>query len=167
MKKIFLSIILFIMSFNAYANPVNDKFKCIIVGDSIAVGLSLADYDCKTLARLGITTKNWFETFQYNPFYRETLYKIGIISLSTNDLYNGNTEEYLYDIRKGLRADKIYWILPSKTLKPTQYEIIRKLSEEFYDTAVSIENFTRDGDGIHPNTLKDYLKIITFLMEKE
>ena len=55
------------MSFNAYANPVNDKFKCIIVGDSIAVGLGLVDNDCKTLARSGITTKKWFETCQYNP----------------------------------------------------------------------------------------------------
>lgn len=166
MKKILLSIILFLAPFHVYSQPESDRYRCIIVGDSIALGLGLATDKCKTLTRSGITSKRWFELFQHNPFYRDTLYKTAIISLSVNDLTTTDTAEYLYNTRKWLRGDKVFWILPSQTLKPTQYDIIINTAKEFQDTVVNITDFTSRGDGIHPASLHHYKEIVEYILSK-
>lgn len=132
-------------------------FECLILGDSIAVGLGQAKPECTTIARVGITSERWIRGFGSNPFYKDDNYKIAIISLGTND-YKNMTGEMLYLIRKELKANKVIWILPSYSLKPIQRMLIIELANEFKDKVLDIsEHIGRDG--IHPSSLEDYKKI--------
>lgn len=127
---------------------------CLVMGDSIAVGIGQARPDCFTVAQVGITSDNWFK--QYNPKL-DKQFKVVVISLGTNDYY-GVTAEYLYKIRKNVKANAVVWILPSYSLKPKQRVIIREISNEFGDKVLDItEHVGRDG--IHPPSLIEYRKI--------
>lgn len=120
--------------------------ECLVMGDSIAVGIGQHRSDCSIVAKVGITSKKWFYT------YHETItkhnYKSVYISLGSNDNWN-DTSDALYAIRKSIKADKVYWILTSPTLKPVQRAIIKEIASEFRDATVDIsEHISKDG--IHP-----------------
>jgi hypothetical protein len=133
-------------------------FECLILGDSIAVGIGQAITECRTIARSGISSSKWLEQFRYNPFYRDTIFRVAVISLSTNDLTYENTEDNLYQLRKGLRADAVVWILPNRILKPTQKAIIEQLASVFSDKILDISENVGP-DTIHPPNLTEYRKI--------
>lgn len=127
---------------------------CLVMGDSIAVGIGQARPDCFTVAKVGITSDKWFK--QYNPKLDKD-FKIVIISLGTND-YHGITAEYLYKIRKNVKANAVVWILPSLILKPTQRSIIQEIANEFRDKTLDISPHV-GRDNIHPPSLIEYRKI--------
>jgi hypothetical protein len=132
-------------------------FECLIIGDSIAVGLGHARPECVTIARLGITSERWVRGFGSNPFYKDDTYKVAIISLGTND-YRNMTSEMLYLIRKEVKASKVIWLLPSYSLKPIQRTIITELANEFKDKVLDITDHI-GRDGIHPSSMEEYKKI--------
>lgn len=133
--------------------------ECLIIGDSIAVGLGQARPECVTIARSGITSNRWYKGFGSNPYYKDDAYKVAVISLGTNDFVGDKTSDILYNVRRNLNADMVIWILPSRQLKPSQFAIIRELSNEFHDRVVDIAEFVGT-DGIHPPTLDAYKKIM-------
>lgn len=133
-------------------------FNCLIIGDSLGVGISSARPECTAVVRSGITSERWFKEFKFNPFYRDTLYKVVVISLGTNDHYNGNIEENLYNIRKGARGQMVVWVLPNPSLKPIQRDIILKLAHEFGDRTVEALPYV-GYDGIHPDSLAKYRQL--------
>ena len=133
-------------------------FECLIMGDSIATGLSTVKPSCKSIVKSGITSDKWLSQYQYNPFYRDTLYKVVVISLGTNDFYNGKTEENLYNIRRNVRANMVIWVLPNHILKPNQRDICIKIANEFEDKTIDINMYVGN-DGIHPNGLNKYKEI--------
>ena len=132
-------------------------FECLIIGDSIAVGLGHARPECVTIARLGITSERWVRGFGSNPFYKDDTYKVAIISLGTND-YRNMTSEMLYLIRKEVKASKVIWLLPSYSLKPIQRTIITELANEFKDKVLDITDHI-GRDGTHPSSMEEYKKI--------
>lgn len=132
--------------------------ECLIVGDSIANGISQANRQCSAIVKDGITSEGWLKHNKNHPSYKNNKYKVAVISLGTNDFRTGNTVENLYDIRKGIKAEKVYWILPSSTLKPVQRQIVRELSSEFHDTTIDISQQV-GYDGIHPPTLTKYKEV--------
>jgi hypothetical protein len=133
--------------------------ECLILGDSIANGLSQAKKECVSITRSGITSEKWYRGFGSNPFFRDDKYKVAVISLGTNDLVADSTSESLYIIRRSIDADMIIWILPSATLKPKQRQIVIEMSNEFKDKVLDIREHI-SYDGIHPNNLTEYRKII-------
>jgi hypothetical protein len=132
--------------------------ECLILGDSIAVGLGQARPECVTIARSGYSSKRWYRGFGLNPYYKDDAYKIAVISLGTNDFVGDNTSEILYSIRKNTNAQFVVWILPSWNLKPQQHAIVREIANEFHDKVLSIHEFVGH-DGIHPPNLTAYKKI--------
>lgn len=132
--------------------------ECLIIGDSIANGISMANKQCSAIVKNGITSEGWLRENKNHPTYSNNKYKIAVISLGTNDLKYGKTVENLYDIRNNIKAEKVYWILPSSTLKPVQRQIVRELSNEFHDTSIDISQQI-GYDGIHPSTLTKYKEI--------
>jgi len=132
--------------------------ECLIMGDSIAVGIGMNRPDCAVVAKVGITSDKWYKQYSHkinDPF------KIVVISLGTNDWKTIYTAEYLYDIRKKVKANAVVWILPSLTLKPTQRAIVQEIASEFKDKTMDIS--TKIGpDGIHP-TGKGYREIANSL----
>jgi len=130
--------------------------ECLIIGDSIAVGIGQARPECVTLARSGITSENWYRGYAYNPYFRDP-YRVVVISLGTNDM-RGMTSEILFNIRQKITAPMVIWILPSSTLKPIQVTVIKEIANEFKDKILPIHDHIGP-DGIHPPNLNEYRKI--------
>ena len=138
-------------------------FECFILGDSIAVGLSQARPDCKAAVKSGVNSKSWYDQFQYNPFFRDHIFKVAIISLSTNDFYNTDTEYNLRLVRASIRASMVIWILPNAILKPEQRDIVRIISSEYQDRVRDIRSETGP-DTIHPASIENYKRIMSSLL---
>lgn len=130
-------------------------FECLVMGDSIAVGVGQYRPECATIAKVGITSEKWFKTHGENPNFTKP-YKIVVISLGTNDFKN-ETAEYLYSVRARVKADMVVWLLPSQTLKPVQRVIVKEIANEFKDKTMDINSFVGP-DKIHP-TGKGYIEI--------
>lgn len=133
--------------------------ECMILGDSIATGISQHKKECVSISRVGITSHKWYSDFYDNPTFNKK-YKIVVISLSTNDYKNmapHSTEEFLYNIRKRADAQMVIWILPNPILKPKQYKTIKALAKEFDDK--TLETLNHVGyDSIHP-TVEGYKEL--------
>ncbi len=136
--------------------------ECLVLGDSIAVGISQAMPKCMSLARSGITSEKWYRGYSYNPYF-EDAYRVVVISLGTNDM-RGMTAEMLFNIRQKVKANMVIWILPNVALKPVQVSVIRELANEFKDKVLSIHDHISP-DGIHPPNLTEYRKISEKIIE--
>jgi hypothetical protein len=130
--------------------------ECLIIGDSIAVGIGQVRSECVTLARPSITSEAWHKGYIYNPYFRDP-YRVVVISLGTNDM-RGMTSETLFNIRQKITASMVIWILPSSTLKPVQVSVIKEIANEFKDKTLSIYDHI-GFDGIHPTNQFEYHKI--------
>lgn len=119
--------------------------ECLIVGDSIAVGVSQVRPECHSIAKSGINSKDWNTKHLHKLKPARTL----IISLGANDL-GINTEGQIRSLRTNAQADRVFWLLPSQRLKPRQVEAVRQVAEEFGDTVIPRPESNISHDGVHP-----------------
>lgn len=128
--------------------------ECLIVGDSIAVGVSQVRKECLSYAKSGINSSNWNRSYlnKIEPT------KILIISLGANDIQSTKTEDNIRLLRTQAKANKIYWILPNENLKPLSVSAVRKVAAEFGDIVIERPKTDISPDGVHP-TYKGYKKI--------
>ncbi len=117
---------------------------CLIVGDSIAVGVANVRTECVSYAKGGINSYQWLNQ---NVGKTPLLAKSVIISLGSNDHKYVKTEKELQTIRELTKADRVYWILPA--IKPDIQEIVKKVAAEHGDTVLPITRLQKDG--IHPS----------------
>lgn len=118
--------------------------ECLILGDSIAVGIRDARPECQGAAVIGINTKDFIRRFGDKRAAKNI-----IISLGSNDLGN-NIGQALEDYRDQLEADKIFWILPSEIKRPLEREAIISVAKRFGDATINIPTGYLEKDGIHP-----------------
>lgn len=127
--------------------------ECLIIGDSIAVGVSQVRPECLSIAKSGINSKAW------NVNHLDKLVGINprvlIISLGANDFKGIQTKYNIRLLRLVSNAEKIFWILPSEKLKPEQVEAVRQVAAEFGDTVIPRPEKDISADGVHP-TYKGY-----------
>lgn len=128
-------------------------FECLIVGDSIAVGVAAVKTECVSYAKSGINSKQWLnQNIGKTPLIAKSV----IISLGSNDHKYVKTESELKTIRQLTKADKVYWILPAGNLKASEVSIqdiqtvVGKIAKEYGDTVLPITRLQKDG--IHPST---------------
>ncbi len=123
---------------------------CLILGDSIAKGLSQVRSECVAYAQSGINSKDWNDSFikKIKPA-RST-----IISLGSNDFKNLNTEIELVALRTHVNSDQVFWILPA--IKPEKQALVTKIARHFGDTLVVIPELSLDK--VHP-TAKGYRQL--------
>lgn len=121
--------------------------ECLIVGDSIAKGVSQIRTECAAYVQSGINSKDWNDTYvkRIKPA-RST-----IISLGSNDYKNLNTEIELVALRSFVNSDRVFWIVPA--IKPEKQEIVKKIARHYGDTFVIIPELS--ADRVHP-TYKGY-----------
>jgi lysophospholipase L1-like esterase len=124
--------------------------ECLIVGDSIAVGVSQVRPECEAIAKSGINSSDWNKKHLHKLKPARTL----IISLGANDL-GINTEGHVRSLRTNAQADRVFWLLPSQKLKPKQVEAVRQVATEFGDTVIPRPENNISSDGVHP-TYKGY-----------
>ena len=123
---------------------------CLILGDSIAYGVSNIRTECVAYAKSGINSTDW------NNKYRNKVVdsKVTIISLGTNDVKQLNTEVELIALRSRIRVGRVFWIMPP--IKPEKQQIVRNIAKEYGDNVIHITELSTDK--IHP-TYNGYKKL--------
>ena len=125
----------------------------MIVGDSIAVGVSQIRTECTAIVKSGINSKVWNDK-HLDKLIRAEIRTL-IISLGANDYKGIDTEKNIRYLRIAIKADRVFWLLPSQKLKPYQVEAVKKVAEEFGDTVIPRPETNISPDGVHP-TYKGY-----------
>ena len=121
--------------------------ECLILGDSLAVGIGHVRPECSTYAKSGINS--------YDYTNRHILHTNGnskakhvIISLGSNDTKNINTFEELDTLRQLVKADRVYWILPA--IKEDKRRAVRRVAEKYKDVVIDARQSVLSADGVHP-----------------
>jgi lysophospholipase L1-like esterase len=124
----------------------------MIVGDSIAVGVSQVRTECVSYSKGGINSYQWInQNISKLPLNAKTV----IISLGSNDHKWVDTEKELRTLRHMTKADRVYWILPAGNLKASQVSIqyiqllVKEVAKEYGDIVIPITKL--QADGIHPS----------------
>ena len=125
--------------------------ECLIVGDSIAVGVSQVRPECQSIAKSGINSRDWNNKHLHKLKPTRTL----VISLGANDYKGINTEGHIRSLRTNAQAERVFWLLPSQRLKPHQVEAVKQVAAEFGDTVIPRPESNISADGVHP-TYKGY-----------
>jgi len=119
---------------------------CLIIGDSIAVGVKRFRPECVDYAKGGITSTGWNNQYGNMDMKANTV----IISLGTNDWVKADTYEMLMKIRTKVKGDaKVFWVEPNIESKPQIVDHIRKIATQFGDTVLPTTRWQKDK--IHPS----------------
>lgn len=110
--------------------------SCLILGDSIAVGLASVIKGCAVIAKVGMSSA-WILAHAYSGNF-DTVY----ISAGSNDPYNPALVENLKGIKNRFPFSRRVWIAPvNGRAKSAVYSV------SFGDKVV---NFTPGRDHVHP-----------------
>ena len=120
--------------------------ECLIIGDSIAVGVSQVRTECQSIAKVGINSRDW----NRHNLEKLTSTKTLIISLGANDYKGIDTEVNLRKLRTRVNAERVFWLLPNKTRKPEQVQAVERVAQEFKDTVIPRPEANISADGVHP-----------------
>jgi lysophospholipase L1-like esterase len=123
---------------------------CLILGDSIAKGISDIRTECVAYTKVGINSYNWNNKYLTGNLSAKTV----IISLGSNDSNDRKTRDELFTLRQNVKADKVYWILPAN--KSTMREAVTLVAFEFNDIVLPIPQLSTDK--VHP-TSKGYSEL--------
>ncbi len=116
---------------------------CLIVGDSIAKGVSDIRKDCVAYVQSGINSREWNRKFMNRPMGG----RVVVISLGSNDTRMVNSREELIYLRRMVdSADRVLWILPA--IKPQIRDIIIQLASDWGDDVLELLKLSPDG--VHP-----------------
>lgn len=121
---------------------------CLVLGDSIAVGVSQFRTECVSISKSGITSSNWIKYNINRPAFDMIDYRSAVISLGANDNAYVETEASLAELRATLKAEVVFWIMPNNNQHAQK--VILKLAARNGDRIVYIKSIAKDG--IHPTT---------------
>ena len=116
---------------------------CLILGDSLAVGLGLARPDCEIAAVTGITSDRYVQTFRGT---RQA--HIAIISLGVNDGDSVPTVDNLSVVRSRVSAETVYWLLTGGNARAR--DAVRLVAGRFGDRLIDAAPLAGP-DHIHPD----------------
>jgi hypothetical protein len=129
--------------------------ECLILGDAVARGIAEVMPHCSSLVQPGVSSSRWLEKYAHHPTFSDKRYRVVIISISTNDLYNTNSEGNIYDIRNRTQADMVIWLLPNAILRPNQHERVKAIAKEFGDKIIHMHSHY-GADATHPGSRAEY-----------
>ena len=128
---------------------------CLILGDSLAVGVGQIRKECVTYAKSGINSHDYVNRHVLHT-QGNTSAKTVIISLGSNDFKNINTYDELDTLRQLVKADRVYWILPN--IKETKRKAVEMVAEKYKDNIIDARHHDRSPDNVHP-TYRGYKSI--------
>ena len=115
--------------------------ECAILGDSIAVGVSLKTPSCYRQAVGGISSQKYATAYTKNISANHVL-----ISLGSNDAANVDTYTNLKKVRARISNAKVTWFLSSNNKKARE-DVIR-LAKEYKDDVIETTLISKDK--VHP-----------------
>ena len=125
--------------------------ECLVLGDSIAVGLHQQLSRCDSLSKGGWNTWQWNRDYLKYDLSAKTV----IISLGSNDHKHIKTQAELERLREKITAGRVFWVLPHGNLPagglPIEevQRIIKMIAAIHGDTVIPITRVQRDN--IHPS----------------
>jgi lysophospholipase L1-like esterase len=125
--------------------------ECLILGDSIAVGVHQVRTECTAYAKGGWNTWQWNRDYLKKDLTAETV----IISLGSNDHQHVHTEAELLKMREKVKGKRVFWILPAGNLKASKVNInylqltVKEIAAKYGDVVLPITRLQKDG--IHPS----------------
>ena len=125
--------------------------ECLVVGDSIAVGVGQVRTECMSISKSGINSRDWNKQNLHKLKPTRTL----IISLGANDYKGIETEQNIRKLRETVQAERVFWLLPSQKLKPDQVRAVKFVAQDLNDTVIPRPERDISADGVHP-TYKGY-----------
>jgi hypothetical protein len=126
--------------------------ECLIIGDSIGVGVSEFRRECKAYVQGGISSPGFITKYGEKTESTKTL----IISLGAND-YGINTLPNIERIRKNVNAGRVFWLLPRIERVPHAHAAVKEVAARYGDTVIE-RPADISPDGIHP-TAKGYKEL--------
>jgi lysophospholipase L1-like esterase len=123
--------------------------ECLILGDSIAVGIAQHRPECAVYAQVGITSRGWNNKY----LVKKPDAKTTVVSLGTNDYSETATFRELYALRQTLPS-KVVWILPANGVD--RQTAVVKIAQMYNDATVVIPELSKDK--IHP-TARGYREL--------
>lgn len=126
--------------------------ECLVMGDSIAVGIGQHLPQCQVVAQIGINSRDFIRKHEIPGDA-----KLTVISLGTNDSITDLWSD-LMRIRMGLRGERVMWVLPSASKKPGQRRIVKVMAYGWDDATIDIPDDLLSRDRIHP-TARGYDKL--------
>jgi len=129
--------------------------ECLILGDSLAVGVGQVRTECVTRAKSGINSYNYVNRHLLHT-QGNTSAKNVIISLGSNDTTKINTFEELDSLRQLVDADRVYWIVPN--IKEDKRQAVLAVANKYRDSVIDARQHNTSPDGVHP-TYKGYKTI--------
>ena len=136
---------------------------CIIVGDSIAVGLYQYNPSCYSYSVGGYNSAQWNKRYP-NGLKDFKGVDTVIISLGSNDHRNVKTKEELIKLRSNISAKHVFWVLPNGNVSsPVNLPIanvqrqVEEVAKQYNDIIIPIKYV--QGDKIHPS-LRGYKQIM-------
>lgn len=117
--------------------------ECMILGDSIAKGISDIRKECVAYVQSGINSRDWNKNYYNKDLSAKTV----IISLGSNDHSNIRTIWELQELRNRVKADRVFWILPA--IKPDIQNMVKLVAEQYKDTVLPITRLQTDN--VHPS----------------
>ena len=130
--------------------------ECLILGDSIAVGVSQIRKECTAYVKSGINSSAFY-TKHRDMLSKTIKTKTTIISIGPNDTKSINTIKNANLIRENINGS-VYWILPSEKLKPEKYQNILDVARVWGDVVIERPVDKISDDGVHP-TYNGYKEI--------
>ncbi|KAA5612176.1 SGNH/GDSL hydrolase family protein [Rhodovastum atsumiense] len=130
---------------------------CLILGDSLAVGIAAAAPTCRSMVRIGIGSRRFLRQYLQSPQDSDTV----VVSLGAND--DRGTREALSEIRQNLRARRVVWVLPSRP--EAARAAIRSVAAANNDATVDTATVSLEPDRLHP-TAGGYRKIVALALER-
>jgi lysophospholipase L1-like esterase len=121
---------------------------CMIIGDSIAVGVSMVRKECVSYSKGGWNSWQWNKDYLSKATTKE--YESIIISLGANDHKGVKTEKELRKMRESIKGKRVFWISPGKERKPVPQDAIERIAKEYGDTILSRPEKNMSSDGVHP-----------------
>ena len=122
---------------------------CMIIGDSIAVGIAMSRPECVSYARGGWNSWQWNKDYLAKSVDRLPA-KTVIISLGANDHKGVKTEQELRKMREAVKADRVFWIDPGQARRPVPHDAMTRIAKEYGDTVLPRPKDKMSADGIHP-----------------
>ena len=116
--------------------------ECLIIGDSIGVGISQQRPECAKNAYSGIASRTWKIVYG-GPMNAKSV----VISLGSNDHDKIDTLAELYEIRKSITAEKVLWVLPAKKFDK-QRTVVKTVAMAYNDVMLEIPQLS--ADKVHP-----------------
>jgi lysophospholipase L1-like esterase len=121
---------------------------CMVIGDSIAVGIHMIRTECVRYAKSGWNSSQWNRDYLAQAITRP--YETIIISLGANDTKNIPTEAELRRMRININGKKVFWIDPGQDRKPIAHDAMVRIAKEYGDTVLLRPKEHMSGDGVHP-----------------